>query len=424
MAVGFVFLTRFFAEADLGLRTSDLGLTPGSPKLGTRNSELGTLIAIHRRGKIVSLALAAERVGLKVGMRLREAQAVAPEVEFVPFLEDHYQAPWQRVLALCARHVSCLEPVAPGEAFLDLPELRSGGPAQSLAEIQRTIERETRFTCVVGGGPSKLVAQIAAEVAPGKVVAPEEAASFLAPLPIGKMCLTHFSRSRNMSDTFFRQLQDLGLTTIGLLQRVSVARLAEQFGREARQLVELAQGIDHSPVQPLYPPRTLAVRLALPEGVGDREAIDRGLRKLSARIAAGLQEREETCSRLSLRLEVEGGLAMARALRLRRPAAQGDEILRLARHLLSRLEIAALVTALELHASDFQRFVSRQLDLFAHTEKGVRHVVPATSGEKVSDTFFRTQEALASVHEHFGHQAALTAAEIELPRRERMLMAL
>ena len=401
MAVGFVFLARFLAEVRSGPSTN-------GPKLGTRNSE--PAVAVHRRGKIVSLSRAAEQAGLKVGMRLREAQAVAPEVEFVPFSEDHYQAPWRRVLDLCARHVSCLEPVALGEAFLELPELRSWDPAPALAEVQQAIERETHFTCLVGGGPSKLVARIAAEVAPGRVVRPEEAASFLAPLPTGKIGTEPFLEVEKGLRPYFSHLEDLGLTTLGLVQRISATRLAEHFGREARRLTELARGIDHSPVQPLYPPRTLAVRLSLPGGVGNREAIEVSLRKLSARVAEALETREEACARLSLRLELEGRPEAARAMRLRRPAAQGEEVLRLARHLLAHLEIAAPVTALELRASDFRRGASRQLDLFAHREPH----------DKSLD---RTREALASVHEHFGNQAALTAAEIELPRRERMLAA-
>jgi len=344
-------------------------------------------------------------------MRLREAQAIGPEVEFVPFVEDHYQAPWRRVLDICAAHLSTIEPVGLGEAFVDLSAPTTAlmttyaaawKPAEVLRKVQQDIEAQTRFTCLVGGGPSKLVARIVAEVEPGRVVAGEEAAGFLAPLSIEKLetekgtepFFAMTSREKRLRP-FFR--------TIGLLQRVPATRLAEQFGGKARRLAELARGIDHSPVQSLYPPRTLAVRLTLPGGVGHLEAIDLGLRKLSARIGAELAEQQEACCQMSLRLKSEGMPDLVRSMGLRRAATKGEEVLRACRHLFSRMKIATPVTAIVIEASDFRCCTSRQLELFRDGKRDGAFFRADVSAKKGSVPF------------------SVVAAEIEVPRRERML---
>ena len=461
MVVGFVRLPRFFAEVEGG--SKDRGPTAGTAvatkvapttTVSPQSSVLGpwsTIIAVHRRGRVVSLSAEAEGGGLKVGMRLREAQAIGPKVEFIPFVEDHYPAAWRRVLDICAAHLSIIEPVGLGEAFVDLsapttamsvaerptyangnggrvPRLQDApttafmvawNPAQVLDGIRRDIEAQMRFTCLVGGGPSKLVARVAAEMEPGRVVAAEEAAGFLAPLPIEKLG-TEKGMEPLSADVCEKRLRPF-FCTIGLLQRVPAARLAEQFGWEARRLAELARGIDHSPVQPLYPPRTLAVRLTLPGGVSHTEAIDFGLRKLSVRIGEELAKRQEACCQMSLRLKSEGMSDLVRSMRLRRPAMKGEEVLRACRHLFSRLKIATPVTALVIEASDFRRCTSRQLEMFAYSGKWSSPIFGSAAAENGPVPFSQAQEALTSVQEHFGLQAAITAAEIEVPRRERML---
>jgi DNA polymerase IV len=378
VAIGFVWLARFAAEVEA--------------------QDIRQPVAVHRRGKIVSLTEPAEAVGLKVGIRLREAQAVGHEVKFVPFDEDHYTLPWRQVLDTCALHASVIEPVALGEAYLKNRTEVVFDKAQS-SGICRILP-PSYSSGRIGEGPSKLVARIAAEVAPGRTVAQEEAASFLAPLSV-----SHLGK-------WAEHLQALGITTIGLLQKMPVARLAEHFGSEARRLADLARGIDHSPVLPLYPPRVISVRLSLPGGAQDREVIHAGLRRLAARVAEELAQRKEACTRLSLRLELEGTADVSRSLPLRQPAMTADDLLRLSRYLFGRLDVAAPVTAVGLRASDLRRCTSQQLTLFDGSRR---------NGTDISS---RAHQALASIHDHFGCQVALAAAEIEVPRRDRMLAAL
>jgi len=381
VAVGFLLLPRFCAEVEA--RLSGLGEEP---------------IAVHHRGKLISLSLSAEEAQLRPGMPLTQARAICPEVEFIPFEEDRYQTSWREILNLCATHMSIVEPAGLGEVFVDLSGLRQPSPA--LADLYQAIQEPTRFTCRPGCGPSKLVAKVAARVQPGKAVAPEEAREFLAPFSTSLLW--------SLDTKILEHLRTLGITTIDLLQKLSIGRLAEHFGREARLVYEAARGVDNCPVESLYPPRTLTVRMSLPGGISNTEILDNCLRKLSGELADRLQLRQEACHRISLRAETEDRQKVSRSLRLRSPVCEGKDLLRACRILRDRLEIPAPVSTITVKASELRRCTSVQLNLFADAR-------PQRTGRN------RARTALASVTQRFGSQAAMLGAEIEIPRRERLL---
>jgi len=382
-AVGFVFLPRFQAEVEARL----LGLE-------------GRPIVVHQRGRLVSLSEAAEKLGLKGGMRLAQAQAICPHAEFIPLVEDRYQPFWKAVLDLCVAHTGNVEPREPGEVFVNLADLKQ--PEEALACLQQAVEARTGLTCWIGCGPSKLVARIVGKLGTGTNFRRElvPVPDFLDPLPITELW--------TLDPKTIEHLQALGITTIGLLRRIPPARLAEHFGRAARRLQDLAQGLDRSPVEPRYPPREVTVHQTLPGGVDNPEAIDACLRKLAVKIARELRRRQETGGRLSLRVTTEEGPQFSSSIRLREPSAEEDDLLRAARSLLTRLNLPAPISALRLQASECRRDRGRQLSLFYD------HRALARKREK-------TRQALAVIRECFGNDIAVLGAEMERPRRERFL---
>jgi DNA polymerase-4 len=220
MAVGFVFLPRFQAEVEARL------LHPTERP-----------IAVHHRGRVISLCEAAEEAGLKVGIRLPQAQAVCPKAEFVPLVEDRYEPFWKEVLDICVAHFGYVEPREAGEAFFDLNGLKR--PEEALTSLQQAITKQTGLTCHVGCGPSKLVAKMgrrhfprgnrgqapfSAEVGTGGEEARENGClspiseHFLDPLPV--------TRLWPLDAKIIEHLQALGINTIGLLRRIPLARLA------------------------------------------------------------------------------------------------------------------------------------------------------------------------------------------------------
>ena len=372
--IGFILLPRLQAEIEAKL-------------LGLPNHA----IVIHHRGRVLSLSDAGEKAGLKVGMRLTQAQAVCPAAEFITLVEDRYQPFWKEVLDLCVAHFGCVEPREPGEVFVDLTGLKQ--PEEALASLQHAIEERLGLTCRAACGPSKLVAKL------------RTGADFacLDSLPITQLW--------NLDPKTTEHLQALGITTIGLLRRIPPARLAEHFGSEARRLQDLARGIDHSPIEPLYPPREIVARQTLPGGADNPETIDRCLRELTRRIAAELQLRQEAGGRIALRVTLEEGQEASTALRLRNPSSEESDLLRACRVLLRRLSIGAPIAAIAVKVSECRRDTGRQLSLFHDNRSLLRKRQ-------------RTSKALEVIRECFGNDIAVLGTEIERPRLERALAAI
>jgi DNA polymerase-4 len=395
-SIGFISLPRFQAEVEAKL------LHPTERP-----------IAIHHRGRVISLCQAAEEAGLKVGMRLPQAQAVCPEAEFVPLVEDRYQPFWREVLDICVAHFGCVEPREAGEAFVDLTGLKR--PEEALTSLQQAITEQTGLTCQTSCGPSKLVAKMGrrhfpeeqaqhpASMEEGKCLRPIFVEHFLDPLPV--TCLWPLDAKT------IEHLQALGINTIGLLRRIPLVRLAEHFGKEAQRLHDLARGLDHSPVEPTYPPREVVAHQKLPGGVDNPEAIQACLRELAERVAKELRLRQQACGQVSLHVTSEEGQRASSSLRLHAPSSEGRDILRACRALLTRLNLHAPIAAIHLKASECRRDTGRQLNLFFNDRALARKRE-------------RTSQALQVIRECFGNDITVLGAEMELPRRERLLAAI
>jgi len=207
-----------------------------------------------------------------------------------------------------------------------------------------------------------------------------------------------------------KHLQALGLTTVGLLQRFTRNRLAEHFGRQAEVLYNLARGIDNAPVEPLYPPRTVTVHLSLSGGVDSPEAIDTALRRLSGQIVTQLQPRQDVCGRIGIRVSTDEAQEASQSLRLRTPTSEEGDILRACRTLIRRFDLPDPIAAITIKASEVRRARGTQLSLFS-----------TAADPRDRD---RTRKALNSVRQQFGEQAAVLGGEIEIPRRERLLLCI
>jgi len=383
MSIACLLLPRLAAEVEQGIL-----------------SAAGRPVAVYRRGRIVSVSGEAEAAGLQVGQRVRTAEAVSAEVELVPFAGERYEGPWCAALDACAALVSTVEPVELGQAFLDLHG--AGEPARAVAEIEAAVRGHAGLSGTVGAGSSKLVARIAAELCPSRAVGPDEAAAFLAPLPLTRLWV--------LEEGTMERLQALGVSTIGLLQQMPLSQLREAFGTEAGRLHRLSRGVDHAAVAALYPPPTVEVRQALPGGVDSTEVLRSCLRQLAAELAERLARREQACSRIALRLELEEGGHASRSLRLRAPCAEAEELGFALQRLLDRVPPPAPVTLVAVRVGELSRCTARQLDLF--TDTGPRR---GTEG---------AAEVLDAARRQFGTHALALGTEVEVPRRERMLAAL
>ncbi len=357
----------------------------------------GKAFAISSGGRVRAVSAEAAHAGVEVGLTTGRAQALCPELTLLPYDAGRYAAAQERALVLCTEYVDALEPVSLTEVFFTVPAVGQAKPF--LSELAAAVTARLGLTCRFGAGPSKLVAKLAARSSPGRLVADEDAAGFLAPLPIEQLW--------PLDARTAQRLRDLGLATVGLLHQISDEMLARHFGARARRLKELALGVDRAPARHLYPPPKAAARVAVPEATEDATAIEAMLREAAAQVAAQLSARGQVCRRVSLRVETEGG-RMTRHCALSRATAEAEDLLLAAQRLWLRAEVTTPVSAVLLRSTELERRPQVQFSLLE---------VRAEQQRARADL----ARAVELVRREFGERGARWAGEREVPRRERML---
>ncbi|HEU4522235.1 MAG TPA: DNA polymerase IV, partial [Thermoanaerobaculia bacterium] len=101
------------------------------------------------------------------------------------------------------------------------------------------------LTASAGVAPNKFLAKIASDWRKPDglfVIKPHQIADFLPPLAVRKI--------PGVGKATEAVLTDMGIATVGDLQRFSEEQLVARFGRWGTRLYELARGVDESPVEP------------------------------------------------------------------------------------------------------------------------------------------------------------------------------
>lgn len=199
------------------------------------------------RSVVCAASYEARKFGVHSAMPATRAMRLCPEGIFIHPDFERYRAVSHQIREIFERHTPLVEPLSLDEAYLDVTVELTGIPtATEAAEtIRREIRNETNLTASAGVAPNKFLAKIASDWRKPDglfVIKPHQIEAFLPPLPVRKL--------PGVGKATEAILIDMGIATVGDLQRFDEEKLIERFGKWGSRLYELARGIDDSPVQP------------------------------------------------------------------------------------------------------------------------------------------------------------------------------
>src|SRR6266516_5232011 len=221
---------------------------------------------------------AAERLGVRPGMRMGEALATCPELVLVEQDPATAEQAWEEVLRRLEDAGFAVEPTEAGTVYFE-----SRGVERLYGGLEPALKRAIKavgpaWEARAGAAERRFAALAAANVArPGQalIVSDDRTRSFLAPLPLQLLPL---ERDR------YEELEELGVRTIGQLAELPGAAVADRLGRDGRRAWSLARGEQDGRVQPRRPAATLHETLEFPEAVGNELTLRRGLGVLLDRL--------------------------------------------------------------------------------------------------------------------------------------------
>jgi DNA polymerase-4 len=219
-----------------------------------------------KRGVVSTASYEAREYGVRSAMPIFEAKRRCPQGIFLPVRMKRYQEVSQKVMAILEAVSPLVEQVSVDEAFIDLAgtERLHGDATQTARKIKGRIYAEACLTCSIGIAPNKFLAKIASDLQKpdGLTIVPEEEVqNFLKELSVNKL--------PGVGPKSEEALRNLGIYAVSDILRFPPGLLQRKFGKYGLRLVELAQGIDDSPVIPCRPAKSMGSEDTLPEDTTD-----------------------------------------------------------------------------------------------------------------------------------------------------------
>ena len=328
--------------------------------------------------------------GIRTGMPLRQAQRFCRRLLIMPPDGRYYQQQQQHIIKVLGQFSPLVEGTTPGHYFVDLTGTRRlWGPCPDAAfRMNRQLAAEKGLEARVGLASNKLISQIAAHgLSPGDLscIFPGGEIAFLAPLPVTTL--------PGVGSKTSSHLLDFNIETIGQLAAIPVGILGSVFGRMSSRLLQLARGMDPTPVLPFRKVPRLCVARTLERDEIDRERLEAILFQQVEEAGWLLRRHNRYPGQLALEIRYADGVTVRNQHPLSPITTQVDQrLFRVARSAFDRLAQRRIaVRRLVLELSDFAMPV-RQLSLFPWEEATIEQ------DQKI-------QRAIDAIRHRFGRQA-------------------
>lgn len=278
------------------------------------------------RSVVCAASYEARRYGVRSAMPAMRAERLCPEAIFIPPDFTKYKAISRAVREIFSRHTDLIEPLSLDEAYLDVTENKLSLPTATrvAAMIRQQIREELLLTASAGVAPNKFLAKIASDWRKPDglfVIQPSEVSDFLFPLPVGRI--------PGVGKVTEAKMKEIGIQTVGDLRALGLDFLEDRFGRYGRRLYELSNGIDHSPVVPDRPRKSISAEDTFEHDLPLSET-DALIHRLAERVWTLSRKDPRIPRTVVLKLKTSDFQIMTRSLTPLRPPTNCEEFISIA----------------------------------------------------------------------------------------------
>jgi len=299
----------------------------------------GKPVVVAWRGKrsvVCAASYEARRFGIRSAMPAVHAERLCPDAVFVPPDFTRYRAVSRLVLEIFKSHTDLVEPLSLDEAYLDVTENKTGLPTATrvASAIRKQIREELHLTASAGVAPNKFLAKIASDWRKPDglfVIQPDEVATFLPPLPVGRI--------PGVGKVTEARLAKLGILTVGDLQGLELTALESGFGSHGLRLYQLARGIDENPVVPDRPTQSVSAEDTFERDVPLSE-IEPMIRRLAEKTWAASRKESRIARTVVLKLKTSEFKILTRSHTSPHPPSTCDELTNIALSLRERISLS------------------------------------------------------------------------------------
>ncbi|WP_207540661.1 DNA polymerase IV [Sabulicella rubraurantiaca] len=286
------------------------------------------------RGVVAACCYVARTRGVRSAMPMFQARALCPDAVVIRPEMAKYVQEARRIRAMMEKLTPLVQPLSIDEAVLDLrgtEALHRAPPAVTLARLAQQVEREVGVTVSIGLAANRLMAKLAAGRDKPRgfaVIGAEEAASWLAPEPVGLL--------PGIGPAAVRRLAALGITRLGQLAALDARSALARLGPEGPELAARARGEDPRPVSPDRETRSISAETTFDTDLSTVEALEAPLWRLCEKLARRLAAKGFATGGVVLKLKTARFETRSRVGRLAAATQVPETLFEVARALLRR----------------------------------------------------------------------------------------
>ncbi|RLP83749.1 DNA polymerase Y family protein [Mycetocola lacteus] len=280
-------------------------------------------VVLTARGEVFAANAVARALGVRRGLRIREAQERSAEAVFLPYREDVDHRRFEPLIRILEGIVPSIQQVRPGLCLVPGrgPARYYGSEAAAAQALTAALREEgvipAGSAVRIGAADGVFAAQQAAyravpsslPEAPGTVAESEDAAPItdaILVIPPGQSArfLAQMPVTTLGEPELTRVLARLGVHRLGELAALPAASVRDRFGAAGEQAHRIAAGEDPRRVRPRIPPAELAVEREFDPPLERADQAAFGFRASADRFLAGLTEHALVVS--AVRIEIIG----------------------------------------------------------------------------------------------------------------------
>jgi len=312
------------------------------------------------RGVITTATYAARAFGVRSGLGLMKAAALAPDCVLLPVDFEAYRAASRAFKAAVREIAPLIEDRGIDEIYIDLSELAAqregvahdplGGLRQLAQDLKNNVRAATQLSCSIGLAPNKLLAKIASELDKPDgltLIRPDDLAIRIWPLSVRAI--------NGVGPKAAKRLEELGVDSIGALAACDPAWLVQRFGKSyGAWLHEAAHGRDERPVQTHSEAVSISHETTFERdlhAVRDKAQLGAILTALCEALARDLAKKGLSARTIGLKLRFEGFKTVTRDQTLEQPVQDAIGIRRAAGLCLKRVDLSLRLRLLGVRAA-------------------------------------------------------------------------
>jgi protein ImuB len=347
----------------------------------------GAMVLVEPAGASLRVARVCPRaaeLGLRIGLTLGEAQAMAPGVRSRAH-DPHADRVCLRALADWAiRFSPVVQAIEPETLWLDVTGCRrlfGGEPALIRRAVSGLVRGGFHVRAALADTPGAAHALAVAGAEPMCIAPPGQASAWLAPLPPAAL---------RIDERSVRRLDSVGVRTIGDLLMLPRSSLPARFGTQLVTRLEQALGRVYESLTPHEPGPPPSARLLFESPVTDWSALGEAAGSLLREVFEPLLRSGRVARRVDCVLYAERAAPRVLTIALSRPSRNPAHVAQLLSQRLERIDLNGGVSGMMLAARHTTRWTPAQGELFE----------PRPAGDQ--ERFAQLVDRLVN---HLGHQA-------------------